>query len=157
MAVFLRQCHVVWPIFSALIVLMAVLGLVIGKLEGWSWGDGLWFGFVTGFTIGYGDLVPHGFGGRVLTVPTAVCGVCVTALLAAIAVRALRETFHITDGVPQPETPAAGPIAVGGKTVIEHINQTEGGHQDGPESDRDRGADGGHGHQAAKPEPADPA
>jgi hypothetical protein len=34
------------------------LGLLIGFVEGWS-GEAVYFSFVTGLTIGYGDIVPR--------------------------------------------------------------------------------------------------
>jgi Ion channel len=35
------------------------LGLLIGFVEGWSVGEAVYFSFVTGLTIGYGDIVPR--------------------------------------------------------------------------------------------------
>jgi Ion channel len=35
------------------------LGLLIGFVEGWSVGGAVYFTFVTGLTIGYGDIVPR--------------------------------------------------------------------------------------------------
>ncbi len=51
--------NVVWPILSTLLVLMVVLGLAIGLIEGWTVQESVYFSFVTGLTIGYGDLVPQ--------------------------------------------------------------------------------------------------
>jgi Ion channel len=31
------------------------MGLLVGFMEGWSVGDAVYFTFVTGLTIGYGD------------------------------------------------------------------------------------------------------
>ena len=77
--------RVVWPILSALLVLMAALGLVIGLRERWSIQESLYFAFVSGLTIGYGDLVPKTLLTRTLAIGIGVCG----ALLAAVAVKAL--------------------------------------------------------------------
>jgi hypothetical protein len=82
---------VVWPILSVLLGLMIALGLVIGLREGWSVQDSIYFAFVSGLTIGYGDLAPKILLTRVLAILIGVCGVLLTALLAAIAVRALTE------------------------------------------------------------------
>ena len=49
---------VVWPIVSVLLGLMVGLGIVIAWREGWPLRDGIYFAFVSGLTIGYGDLVP---------------------------------------------------------------------------------------------------
>jgi Ion channel len=54
----LTGMHVVWPILSALLTLIVALGLVIGLLEGWSIHESIYFAFVSGLTIGYGDLAP---------------------------------------------------------------------------------------------------
>ena len=81
--------RVVWPILSGLLVLIVALGLVIGWREGWTVSEALYFSFVTGLTIGYGDLVPKTLMTRVLAVLIGFCGVLVTGLIAAIAVKAL--------------------------------------------------------------------
>jgi hypothetical protein len=80
---------VVWPILSFLLGLMASLGVLVGLLEGWSVHESIYFAFVSGLTIGYGDLAPKSLLTRVLAILIGVCGVLVTALVAAIAVKAL--------------------------------------------------------------------
>ena len=82
---------VVWPILSALIGLIGGLGLLAGLREGWSVQESIYFAFVSGLTIGYGDLAPKSLLGRVLAIGIGVCGVLLTALLAAVAVKALGE------------------------------------------------------------------
>jgi len=87
--------RVVWPILSALLGLIVVLGFVVGRLEGWSIQESIYFAFVSGLTIGYGDLAPKLLLTRALAVVIGVCGVLLTAIVAAIAVRALTAA---TDG-----------------------------------------------------------
>ena len=81
--------RVVWPILSMLLVAMVALGLAIGALERWSVQDSIYFAFVSGLTIGYGDLVPTTLLTRALAVVIGICGILVTALVAAVAVKAL--------------------------------------------------------------------
>src|SRR5262245_60162432 len=81
--------RVVWPILSVLLGLIVALGLVVGVLEGWSVDESIYFSFVSGLTIGYGDLAPKAPLTRALAVLIGVCGVLLTALVAAIAVKAL--------------------------------------------------------------------
>ena len=81
--------RVVWPILSAMLVLIVALGLVVGVIEGWSIHDSLYFAFVSGLTIGYGDLAPRTLVTRTLAILIGICGVLFTALVAAIAVKAL--------------------------------------------------------------------
>ena len=85
----LTGLRVVWPILSVLLVLIVALGLVVGLLEGWSLHESIYFAFVSGLTIGYGDLAPKSLLTRALAIAIGVCGVLVTALVAAIAVKAL--------------------------------------------------------------------
>lgn len=87
----LAGLRVVWPILSVLLVLIIALGLIVGLLEGWSMHESIYFAFVSGLTIGYGDLAPKSLLTRALAIAIGVCGVLVTALVAAIAVKALTE------------------------------------------------------------------
>lgn len=53
-------------------------------------GDATYFTFVTGMTIGYGDLVPSYFVSRLITLAIGLIGILETGLIAAIGVRALQ-------------------------------------------------------------------
>ena len=81
--------QVVWPILSALLGLIVALGLAVGLLEGWSVQESIYFSFVTGLTIGYGDLAPKTLLTRTLAILIGICGILLTALVAAVAVKAL--------------------------------------------------------------------
>ena len=81
--------RVVWPVLSILIGLIAALGVVIGLLEGWSIQESIYFAFVSGLTIGYGDFAPKSMLTRALALVIGGCGVLLTAVVAAIAVKAL--------------------------------------------------------------------
>ena len=81
--------RVVWPILSILLLLITALGVVIGVLEGWSLQESIYFAFVSGLTIGYGDFAPKSLLTRVLAIVIGGCGVLLTAVVAAIAVKAL--------------------------------------------------------------------
>ena len=81
--------RVVWPILSVLLALIVALGLVIGWIEGWNVSESLYFSFVSALTIGYGDLAPKTLITRSLAVIIGLCGVLFTALVAAVAVKAL--------------------------------------------------------------------
>jgi hypothetical protein len=80
--------RVVWPILSGLLITIVVLGLVVGLIEGWSVQESIYFAFVSGLTIGYGDLAPKTLVTRVLAIIIGCCGILLTALVAAIAVKA---------------------------------------------------------------------
>lgn len=83
----------VWPILSGVIAVMVLLGAAIGWREDWSLGDSLYFAFVSGLTIGYGDLVPKHPLSRTLAVCIGFTGILLTGLVAALAVRALERSL----------------------------------------------------------------
>jgi Ion channel len=90
---------VVWPIVSGLLGLMVALGIVIAWREGWRLLDGVYFAFVSGLTIGYGDLVPKLPLSRILAIGIGVTGVLMVGLIVAIAVGALEAVMkHRGDG-----------------------------------------------------------
>ena len=88
--------HVTWPVLSAILAFQLALGLLTGFVEGWSLGDTVYFTFITGLTIGYGDLVPRQTLTRALAIGIGFSGLFVTGLIAAIAVHAMRSA--LTDG-----------------------------------------------------------
>ena len=83
--------QIVWPVLSAILLWQLVFGLLVTWHEGWSLGDGLYFTFITGLTIGYGDLVPRQPLSRVFAIVIGASGTVLTGLVAAIAVQALQE------------------------------------------------------------------
>jgi voltage-gated potassium channel len=91
-----RGLYVTWPVLLGILVIELVLGLLIGVIEGWSVGDAVYFSFVTGLTIGYGDIVPRQTFTRALAIVIGFGGILLTGLVAAIAVNATRVT--LSDG-----------------------------------------------------------
>ena len=85
-----HNLHAVWPVLFAVLGWQLALGFLITWLERWSLGEGVYFTFVTGLTIGYGDLVPHQPLSRFLAIVIGFFGTILTGLVAAIAVRALQ-------------------------------------------------------------------
>ena len=55
--------------------------------------ESIYFSFVTGLTIGYGDFAPKTLLGRALAVLIGGFGLLLTALVAAVAVKALNVTL----------------------------------------------------------------
>jgi hypothetical protein len=94
----LSGLRVVWPILSGLLMAIAGLGVVAGLIEGWSLQESLYFAFVSGLTIGYGDFAPKTLLARVLAILIGCCGILLTALVAAIAVKALNTGVGEEDG-----------------------------------------------------------
>jgi hypothetical protein len=98
---FLREfwygIKIVWPILSGLLGLMAALGIAVALLEGWPLTDGLYFAFVSGLTIGYGDLAAKGGLARTFAVSIGLTGILLSGLVAAVGVQALQATLQKRD------------------------------------------------------------
>jgi hypothetical protein len=88
-----------WPVLSAILLFQIALGLLIGFLEGWSFGDAIYFTFITGLTIGYGDIVPRQALARALAIVIGISGLFLTGVIAGIAVYAMHMGIdHRGDG-----------------------------------------------------------
>jgi Ion channel len=89
--------RVVSPILSVLLLAIATLGLIAGLIEGWPVADSIYFAFVSGLTIGYGDLAPKTVMARALAILIGFCGVLLTGLVAAVAVKAFTTRHEYKD------------------------------------------------------------
>ena len=87
-----QQLHVVWPILSGILLIMIGSGVIIWRIEGWRLDEALYFTFVTGLTIGYGDFTPKHVSARLLSLVIGFAGIVLTGLVAAVTVQALGET-----------------------------------------------------------------
>jgi voltage-gated potassium channel len=79
----------------ALIVLGA---FIISLTEARPFGEALYFAFITGLTVGYGDIVATTAIGQVISVLLGLIGLLFTGLVVAIAVRALEQAWADTHG-----------------------------------------------------------
>jgi len=96
LAVLARGLYITWPVLSGILMIELALGLLIGFVEGWSVGEAVYFSFVTGLTIGYGDIVPRQTLTRALAIVIGFGGILLAGLVAGIAVSAMRAA--LTDG-----------------------------------------------------------
>ena len=84
----------IWPVFSILILVIVLLGLITGIREGWAIGDSLYYAFITAFTIGYGDFSPSYPLTKIIAVVIGLFGFLFTGVLVAIAVESVRFTIQ---------------------------------------------------------------
>lgn len=84
----------VWPLMLGLILIIGILSVIVGRREGWSIWDSLYFGFITALTVGYGDMRPSSPLGKLLAVFIALFGLITTGIIVAIAVETAGQTFE---------------------------------------------------------------
>ena len=109
-----QSSFALWPILSGVLFAMIGPGLLIGYIERWRIVDALYFTFVTGLTIGYGDLTPRHVVSRLLAVVIGLAGIMLTGLVAAVSVQALQVTAPASRDRNTPlaelaELPSSGP------------------------------------------------
>jgi uncharacterized membrane protein len=88
--------RIIWHVRSvnlALFALIVINGWAISYVEKLPFGDALYFAFITGLTIGYGDIVVKTPVGRILAVLIGFIGVLFSGLIVAAALRAVGETL----------------------------------------------------------------
>ncbi|MBB93930.1 MAG: Ion channel protein [Rhodobacteraceae bacterium] len=77
------------PILLTLLALIAVNGLAIGRLQGWSRADSLYHAFINATTVGYGDFRPTVGMAKVLSVLNAFLGLLLTGVFVGVGVWAV--------------------------------------------------------------------
>ena len=89
--------HVVWHIKTVILILVALMvagAAAVTLVEKMPFGDTLYFAFVTGLTIGYGDIVVKTPFGRVVALFIGFIGILFTGLMVAVLVLAVRESYE---------------------------------------------------------------
>jgi voltage-gated potassium channel len=89
------------PLLLFLILVIALLGQWVGRLEQWRRFDALYWAFITATTVGYGDIRPTRRSSRVLSVAIALTGILFTGILVALALQTATMAFgeHVDMGV----------------------------------------------------------
>ena len=88
--IIIGRLHAVFLALSALILGIAV---VIRHLEKMPFGESLYFSFITGLTIGYGDIVVKTPFARLLAVLLGLIGIIFTGIMVAAALRAVERSL----------------------------------------------------------------
>lgn len=80
-----------FPIWGGIVILISLLGLIIAGLEEeLSLSSGLYFAWVTGTMVGYGDITPTVGMTRFLAIIVSIMGIMFTGIIVAIAISAAK-------------------------------------------------------------------
>jgi hypothetical protein len=79
-----------------LLLLISLGGVAISRIEGIDLGKAIYFAFITGLSVGYGDIHPYTAWGRVVSVVIAFIGMLFTGVTVAVATRALADAVKTT-------------------------------------------------------------
>jgi voltage-gated potassium channel Kch len=81
------------PLLLGLGIIISLLAIAVGRQEGWSIGDSLYFGFITATTVGYGDMTPSTGRSKIYAIILAMVGLIFTGIIVALAVEAAGTTY----------------------------------------------------------------
>ncbi len=87
----------VWHVKAVILMLVALIVAGAGAVtlvEKMPFKDTLYFAFVTGLTIGYGDITASTHLGRLVAVLIGFVGILFTGLMVAVLVLAVRESYE---------------------------------------------------------------
>ena len=91
---FAKDASYVREVLMGLVVAIVLGGIAISYVEGIALGEAIYFAFITGLSIGYGDITPKTGLGHVLSVSIGMTGMIFTGITVAIATHALSQTVH---------------------------------------------------------------
>jgi voltage-gated potassium channel len=86
-----------WPLLLALVTFIAIVGQMIGRWEGWSRSDALYYAFITASTVGYGDFHPTRRSSKFWAISIALLGLMLTGLVVALGVQAATSAFKLVN------------------------------------------------------------
>jgi voltage-gated potassium channel len=89
--------RVIWHVRSVIFAILALVVIGAGAIalvEKLPFGEALYFSFVTGLTIGYGDIIVKTALGRFVALLIGFIGILFTGLVTAAAIEAIRKTYH---------------------------------------------------------------
>jgi voltage-gated potassium channel len=95
---FLRVVWYLRSLYMALIGSILVGGFAIAAIEKIPFGDAVYFAFITGLTVGYGDVVAHTGVGRFISVLLGFIGIIFTGLVVGGATHAVDKAWHEIHG-----------------------------------------------------------
>ena len=84
-------------VFLSLFALIVGISTLITYIEMKRLGEALYLSFVTGLTIGYGDIVAKAPVGRLLAVLLGLIGIIFTGIMVAAAIRAVEKSLNDLD------------------------------------------------------------
>jgi len=91
---FFRAMWHVKVVFLMLVTLMLAGAVAVTLVEKMPFGDALYFAFVTGLTIGYGDILVKTPFARLMAILIGFIGILFTGLMVAVLVLAVRDSYE---------------------------------------------------------------
>ena len=88
-----RHLYFLSPLLLLLVLILLLFGQIVGRHEGWSKFDALYWSFITALTVGYGDFRPGKRLSKGLSLLIALVGVIFSGIIVAVALHAAQVSF----------------------------------------------------------------
>ncbi len=92
---FFRYALLVREVLIGLLFYLLLGGVAFSYLEGIPISDAIYFAFITGLSIGYGDITPKTGTGCLVSIGIGMIGMIFIGITVAIATRALADTNRV--------------------------------------------------------------
>ena len=92
--VFLADFSGLAPLILMLMALIALAGVIVGKLERWTLIDSVYQAFITSTTVGYGELYPTQTLSKIICILIAFIGLLLTGIIVATGVHAVEVAYQ---------------------------------------------------------------
>ena len=102
-----KYLYFVRHVLLGFLFLLLLGAVAIAYLEDLGFGDSIYFAFITGLTVGYGDIEPVTVLGRVVSIAIAFVGLLFSGLTVAVATRALAAAAKDFEEQDQSSTPSS--------------------------------------------------
>ena len=89
---FVRHSLFVREILAGLLMMLVVCACLVSYIENLPLGQSFYFTFITGLSIGYGEIVPKTGLGQLISVVIGIIGMVFTGITVAVATRSLADT-----------------------------------------------------------------
>ena len=90
--VFVNYALHIRELIAVLLLLIVLGGFAFSQLEGIGLGDAIYFAFITGLSIGYGDISPQTTMGKIVSIAIGIVGMLFVGMTIAVGTRALADT-----------------------------------------------------------------
>ncbi len=88
--IFLKVIYVLRKIVITLFIFIILMGLLLSLVERLSLWNGIYFAFISAFTVGYGDIVPNTPIGKIVcAIVLPITGMLLTGIMVAAAINAI--------------------------------------------------------------------
>nr|WP_206204399.1 potassium channel family protein [Thermococcus sp. LS1] len=90
----MKVLYYVKGILLGLFGVITLFGFLLARWEGLTYANGVYFAFISAFTVGYGDIVPHTPGGKVLCAfVLPILGMILTGIMIAAAMKVIERLY----------------------------------------------------------------